>query len=250
MKNNVQVLLFAGLADRIGASALSVPVKEFPISTGELKAIIRETYPQAGSLIDISFAAVNQQYAAKDSLITETDEVALIPPVSGGDGLPSDEEEHKKHAGCTPDGMCVITTDILSPEDTLAKVLHPNHGASLNFVGTTREMTGDLRTITLEYEAYIPMALQEMQKIRSNIQTSWPGTACAISHRIGTVDIGEISVVIAVSSPHRDTCYDASRYAIEELKRTVPIWKKERWEDGSQWKGPQTGTWDPINNDC
>lgn len=247
MKNNVQVLLFAGLADRIGTSIITVPVKEFPISTGELKAIIRETYPDAGPLIDISFAAVNQQYATEDNLITINDEVALIPPVSGGDGLPDHEETNKKQSGCTPDGMCVITTDNLSPEDTLEKVLHPNHGASLNFVGTTREMTNGLRTITLEYEAYIPMALQEMQKIRSNIQASWPGTECAISHRIGTVNIGESSVVIAVSSPHRDTCYDASRYAIEELKRTVPIWKKELWEDGSEWKGPQSGTWDPTS---
>lgn len=245
MKNNIQVLLFAGLADRIGTTTLNITVNELPITTRDLKRMIRDSYPQAEALIDISFAAVNQEYATDERLISEGDEVALIPPVSGGDGLLD-----KKSTNClcesTPDKMCLITSEELSPEDTLRKVLHPNHGASLNFVGTTREMTGSLRTLTLEYEAYIPMALHEMQKIRSNIQEQWPGTFCAISHRIGKVDIGEISVVIAVSSPHRNICYEASRYAIEELKRTVPIWKKEIWENGSEWKGAQTGTWDPL----
>lgn len=246
MKNYIQVLLFAGLADRIGASTLNITVKQFPITTHELKNMIREAYPQASALIDISFTAVNQEYATDDHLITDEDEVALIPPVSGGDGL-SHESEKEHITGATPDGMCVITSAQLSPEETLQKVLHPNHGASLNFVGTTREMTGDLRTITLEYEAYIPMALHELQKIRDRIQDLWPGTFCAISHRIGMVCIGEISVVIAISSPHRDICYEASRYAIEELKRTVPIWKKEIWEDGSEWKGPQSESWDPLS---
>lgn len=247
MSNHVQVLLFAGLADQIGASRISIPVKNFPITASELKAAIQTAYPQASSLIKVSFAAVNQQYATEDSVITESDEVALIPPVSGGEGPSHHPEPNHTHFGATPDGMCVITSDILSPQSTIEKVLHPNHGASLNFIGTTREITNGLRTILLEYEAYIPMALQEMQKIRSNMQTRWPDTACAISHRIGRVKAGEISVVIAVSSPHRDTCYDASRFAIDELKRTVPIWKKEVWEDGSKWIGPQSGTWDPIS---
>lgn len=245
MKNYIQVLLFAGLADRVGTSTINITVNQFPITAQELKSRISEAYPQASALIDISFTAVNQEYATEDHLITGEDEVALIPPVSGGDGL-SHEAEMKHTTGTTPDGMCVITSEPLSPEETLQKVLHPNHGASLNFVGTTREMTGDLRTVSLEYEAYIPMALHELQKIRDRIEDQWPGTTCAISHRIGAVSIGEISVVIAISSPHRDICYEASRYAIEELKRTVPIWKKEIWEDGSEWKGPQSGSWDPI----
>lgn len=245
MKNYIQVLLFAGLADRVGTSTINITVNQFPITAQELKNRIREAYPQASALIDISFTAVNQEYATENHLITGEDEVALIPPVSGGDGL-SQEADMKHTTGTTSDGMCVITSEPLSPEETLQKVLHPNHGASLNFVGTTREMTGDLRTVSLEYEAYIPMALHEMQKIRDRIEDQWPGTTCAISHRIGAVSIGEISVVIAISSPHRDICYEASRYAIEELKRTVPIWKKEIWEDGSEWKGPQSESWDPI----
>lgn len=107
-------------------------------------------------------------------------------------------------------------------------------------------MTGDQRTVHLEYEAYIPMALSTMKTIGDEINEKWPGTQCAISHRLGKVDIAETSVVIAVSSPHRANAYEASRYAIERLKQIVPIWKKEIWEDGSEWKGHQTGPWDPL----
>jgi molybdopterin synthase catalytic subunit len=92
------------------------------------------------------------------------------------------------------------------------------------------------------------MALSAMQQIGHELKAQWPGTLCAITHRLGKVDIGEISVVIAVSSPHRAECYEASRYAIERLKQIVPIWKKEIWEDGSEWKGHQQGTWNPTFN--
>ncbi|MEK3734031.1 MULTISPECIES: molybdopterin converting factor subunit 1 [Paenibacillus] len=244
MTTPLHVFLFAGLADRIGSSSITMNIPQLPVSAGELKQLLSEAYPDAASLIAASFVAVNQEYAPADLLIHEGDEVALIPPVSGGDGL---GDRAGASTMATEDGMCLITSESLSVEDTLSKVLHPDHGASLSFVGTTRELTGERRTVTLEYDAYIPMALKELDKIRQNIAMKWPPSLCAISHRIGTVGIGEISVVIAVSSPHRADCYEASRYAIEELKRTVPIWKREIWDDGSEWKGAQTGTWDPSN---
>ena len=129
---------------------------------------------------------------------------------------------------------------------TTALVITANHGAALTFVGTTREMTGEQRTVHLEYEAYVPMALSQMANIGSEISERWPGVRCAISHRIGQVDVAEISVIIAVSSPHRSDCYDASRYAIERLKQTVPIWKRKygtmvpsgrdiNWDPGTPW---------------
>ncbi|MBW7461329.1 molybdenum cofactor biosynthesis protein MoaE, partial [Paenibacillus sepulcri] len=102
------------------------------------------------------------------------------------------------------------------------------------------------RTVRLEYEAYIPMALKMLRQIGDEVSQKWPGARCAIGHRIGVVDIAEISVVIAISTPHRDACYEASRYAIERLKEIVPIWKREIWEDGSEWKGHQQGPWNPI----
>ncbi|MNF04742.1 Molybdopterin synthase catalytic subunit [compost metagenome] len=90
------------------------------------------------------------------------------------------------------------------------------------------------------------MAVATMRQIGDEIAQRWQGALCAISHRIGVVGLAETSVVIAVSSPHRDSCYEASRYAIERLKQIVPIWKKEIWDDGSEWKGHQLGPWNPT----
>ena len=245
MKNTLHILLFAGLAEQIGSSLISFEVPHLPVTAGELKQLLSQAYPAADSLIKISFLAVNQEYALESTTISSSDEVALIPPVSGGDGQAADSSSQNMFE--SEDGLCSITFSPLQAEETLSKVLHPNHGASLVFVGTTREITGSLRTIKLEYEAYIPMAIRKMDEIRISIESKWPGTMCAMTHRLGTVGIGESSIVIAVSSPHRDTCYEASRYAIEEVKRTVPIWKKEIWADGSEWKGAQTGPWDPLS---
>lgn len=140
-----------------------------------------------------------------------------------------------------------ITANKLDTDEILAKVIVAEHGAAIAFVGTTREWTHGQRTVRLEYEAYIPMAIRTMEQIGEELAERWPGTLCAISHRIGVVAIAETSVVIAVSSAHRDSCYEASRYAIERLKQIVPIWKKEIWEDGSEWKGHQQGPWNPIS---
>jgi molybdopterin synthase catalytic subunit len=145
-----------------------------------------------------------------------------------------------------PTALYVITYDPLDIAEIAGKVIHPQNGASISFIGTTREWTHGKRTVLLEYEAYIPMALNALQQIGDEIENKWKGTLTAISHRLGRVEIGEISVVITVSSPHRANCYEASRYAIERLKQIVPIWKKEIWEDGSEWKGHQLGPWDPT----
>ena len=112
-------------------------------------------------------------------------------------------------------------------------------GATLVFVGRTRNSFKGKRVVKLFYEAYEPMALKEMTKIKTEIQHLWPETKVAMVHRLGEVGIGQASVVIAVSTPHRDNCYKASRYAIDTLKKNVPIWKKEIYEDGSQWKANQ-----------
>lgn len=235
------IKLFAGLADRIGSSQIQYDLPGPSITVPELKEHLAQTYPAARSLISISFVAVNQEYASNERSITAEDEIALIPPVSGGES--SQEPEQDTHV--SKDGLFVITAHPLSIEEVTSKVITANHGATLSFIGTTREMTGEQRTVHLEYEAYIPMALSGLEQIGREINEQWPDTLCAISHRIGHVDIAGISVIIAVSSPHRDTCYEASRYAIERLKQIVPIWKKEVWEDGSEWKGHQQGPWNP-----
>lgn len=234
------ISLFAGLADRIGASQIEITYSETTLTAVRLKEEIAYLYPDSAALVNLSFLAVNHKYAVDDLLITEQDEISLIPPVSGGQQDPASDSFHSQNH------MYAITSQPLSMEEVTQKVNTANHGATLVFVGTTREMTGDQRTIHLEYEAYIPMALSKMEQIGEEISANWPGTKCAISHRIGKVDIAESSVIIAVSTPHRDNCYAASRYAIERLKQIVPIWKKEVWEDGTEWMGHGQGPWDPT----
>ena len=246
MKFTIQ--LFAGIAERLNTSQLDFECNGEMITASVLKEQLGQAYPEAASQIRSSFLAVNQKYAPADTILKADDELALIPPVSGGDGTSNQNHDQQPHTQehRTEDGLFMITNAPLSVEEVTNQVITANHGAALTFVGTTREMTGEQRTVHLEYEAYVPMALSHMAAIGTEIAARWPGVICAISHRIGKVDVAEISVVIAVSSPHRSDCYDASRYAIERLKQTVPIWKKEIWEDGSEWKGHQLGPWNPM----
>eukprot|EP00130_Batrachochytrium_dendrobatidis_P008314 XP_006683189.1 hypothetical protein BATDEDRAFT_15015 [Batrachochytrium dendrobatidis JAM81] len=119
------------------------------------------------------------------------------------------------------------------------KVERREAGAITIFIGTVREWTKGKRTIYLEYQAYIPMAVKMLRAIGEEVQAKWPETKIAITHRIGRLDISEAAVGIAVSSPHRKAAYEANEYAIERIKQIVPIWKKEHWADGETWIGDQ-----------
>jgi MoaE-MoaD fusion protein len=226
----LEIQLFAGLVDLLGTPLLTLHIEAESITVRELKDLLSERFPANINALQSSFFAKNQAYAGDDAVLTEKDEIALIPPVSGGQSSPN----------------YIITHDPILAEEVSTKVNHPNHGASIAFIGTTREFTLGQKTALLEYEAYIPMAIKTMEQIGTELEDRWPGTLCAITHRLGKVGIGETSVVIAVSAPHRDECYEASRYAIERLKQIVPIWKKEIWEDGAVWKGHQMGPWNPT----
>jgi molybdopterin synthase catalytic subunit len=175
--------------------------------------------------------SINHEYAAPERSIPPEAEIAIIPPVSGGE----EAEEH-----------LIITEEPLSADLLIQKVSNPSAGAVLTFVGTVREFTRGRRTVHLEYEAYAPMAIKKMRQITEEIKTRWPEARVAMAHRVGRLDIEEISVIIAVATPHRDEAFAAGRYAIERLKAIVPIWKKEKWEDGSEWIGHQQGPWNPM----
>ncbi|MBT2287563.1 molybdenum cofactor biosynthesis protein MoaE [Paenibacillus albidus] len=226
---HINVRLFAGLAEIIGSSQLSFHAQENPLTAAKLKELLSAAYPDAASQIAVSLVAIDHEYAPDDSLIREAAEIALIPPVSGG-------EPESVHAS-TPDGLYCITDQPLDAQELLDKVLDANHGASLVFVGTTREMTGDQRTVSLHYEAYVPMALAKIQEIGREVLERW-NAHCAITHRIGLVTLKEASVIIAVSAGHRDICYEASRFAIEKLKQIVPVWKKDIGDSGEKWVSP------------
>lgn len=132
-----------------------------------------------------------------------------------------------------------ITNEAIHLEDVVSKVIRPEAGAISTFMGTVREFTHGKRTLSLEYQAYISMAEKKLEQIGEEIEKRWGNTQTAIAHRIGKLDISEIAVVIAVSTPHRKDAFEASRYAIDRIKEIVPIWKKEIWEDGTSWIGDQ-----------
>lgn len=137
-----------------------------------------------------------------------------------------------------PDHFQVIERPI-DVNDVIAKVIHPHAGAISTFIGTVREMTRGRKTLYLEYEAYRSMAEKQLYTIGQEIVHRWPEARVAITHRIGRLEISDMAVVIAVSTPHRPAAFEAARYAIERIKEIVPIWKKEYWEDGAAWIGDQ-----------
>lgn len=230
----IQVMLFAALADKAGDRTVSTEVPEHATVADVLKAVERD-YPQLAPLLPACFVSVNQEYAMPDQPVREGDELAILPPVSGGQDPQVSEPP-----------LFRVTEEPLQIEPVVRLVSHRNAGAVVTFVGTVREMTHGKRTVYLSYEAYEPMAISKMKQIAAEIDQRWPGTRVAIHHRVGDVDIEEIAVVIAVATPHRAEAFEASRYAIERLKQIVPIWKKERWEDGSEWQGHQQGPWNPL----
>lgn len=131
--------------------------------------------------------------------------------------------------------MIQLTDQPLDIEKIINKVRSKAAGAINVFIGTVRDTTDGRKVVSLEFEAYIPMALSEMNIISNYVQKQWPALTIAIHHRIGTLSIGDIPVIIAVATPHRKQGFEACAYAIDTLKKTVPIWKKEIFEDGGEW---------------
>jgi molybdopterin synthase catalytic subunit len=204
----VTVRLFAGLRERAGWSRREVDAA----TVADVWAALDLGDEPAGLLY-----AVNKEYASSDRALADGDEVALIPPVSGGAFLLSDEP--------------------LSLDRVVAEVRSDEAGAIATFTGTTRVHSRGRSVTHLDYEAYEGMAEQVMEEIADALRTRYELTAIAIHHRIGRVSIGETSVVIAVSAPHRQDALAACRDAIDELKERVPLWKKEVYEGGEEWIG-------------
>ncbi|MGH7934564.1 MAG: molybdenum cofactor biosynthesis protein MoaE [Candidatus Binataceae bacterium] len=224
--NRFTLKLFATLRERARASEFS---REFPdgITVGEIWRRLVDEFPAlAGNQDRIAFA-VNQEYVKNDYQPHDNDEVAFIPPVSGGAEAPWV-------------GPISIGYDPIEVPALERAVAHPGAGATVTFAGTTRQDNAGRRVIRLEYEAYESMALSEMRRLAREAGERWKIARIAIQHRIGFVDIGETSVAIAVSAPHRAEAFDACRFAIDRLKEIVPIWKKEYFEGGVVWIGCQT----------
>lgn len=223
----VTVKLFAAAADAAGRRLLEGDWAG--LTPSQLLQALQEQYPGLAKIAPVLAIAVNREYATPDRLLQDGDEVALIPPVSGG-SIDGDERPRFE-----------ITEEPLSADEVASRVTNPYSGATLVFVGTVREWTKGKRTTYLHYEAYPEMAIGQMQVISREIEERWPGTQVSIVHRIGKLEVLEPSVIIAVATPHRADSFAACRHAIERLKQIVPIWKKEIWEDGEEWIGSQLG---------
>ena len=187
----------------------------------ELKAALTAASPALAPLLPVTRVAVNQEFALSDTVIRAGDEVALIPPVSGGSGQ----------------GPFEIRTSEITLAEVERAVHHGGAGAVVSFAGNVRDKTGEHEVEALEYEAYDEMAQRYLAKIGGEVADRWPGARVAILHRKGRLIVGETSVVIAVSSPHRAEAFEGCRHAIEQLKKDVPIWKREIRADGSVWVG-------------
>jgi molybdopterin synthase catalytic subunit len=219
----VKVKFFAILRERAGASEV---IKDLPdgSTVAELWRELQHDHPKLDVPGVRLLYAVNQNYVGLDQRLSEGDEVVFIPPVSGGH-----------------DSMFRVTKQPIELNELVRYVTDAEAGAIATFIGTTRNNNEGRRVIALDYEAYPEMAEKELARIGADAARKWQICRMAIVHRLGPVQIGEASVIIAVSSAHREAAFAASRFAIEEIKKTVPIWKKEVFEGGEVWIGTQSG---------
>ena len=221
----VGVRLFARYREAAGRERLEVDLPEGGTVEAAWSAVV-DRHPQLGPYRPFTLFAVGNEYVEPGHRLRARDELCLFPPVSGGSG---------------GDVYRVIDAP-LSPEAIAAEVDDAGAGGIVIFSGVVRNETGGRPVKFLEYEAHAPMAEVKMREIGQTVRSRWPGVRrLAMLHRTGRLEIGEASVLIAVSAEHRGDAFEACRYAIDTLKRTVPVWKKEHFEDGEVWVGLQGG---------
>jgi molybdopterin synthase catalytic subunit/molybdopterin converting factor small subunit len=216
---HIRVRLFAAYREAVGAPTVDLELdgEATPARAWER---LRDLHPALDRFPGPAFA-VGDRYVPADYPLRDGDEVTLIPPVSGGS----------------------VHVDLVeSPIDVdrlLRRVRHPNAGAVVLFLGTVRDNAEGPHVRYLDYEAYDRLARAEMDRIAEEVTGRWPVLGVALEHRVGRLEVGEVSVAVAVSAPHRREAFEAGRFAIDTLKTRVPIWKKEVWEGGSRWVGAE-----------
>ena len=221
----VRVRLFARYREATGHERLDVEVPEGGTVETAWSAVVGR-HPVLSPYRSFTLFAVGQDYVDAEHRLRPDDELCLFPPVSGGSDL----------------DIFKVVESPLSPDAIAADVDDPGAGGIVIFSGVVRNETGGRPVKFLEYEAHTPMAEAKMREIGAEIRARWSGVKrLAMLHRIGRLEIGESSVLIAVSAAHRGEAFEACRYAIDTLKRTVPVWKKEHIEDGEVWVGLQGG---------
>lgn len=220
-------VLFFGAAREAAADESVLRVPSGATAREAFERLLEE-YPSLRRFRDSLLVAVNQEYARDLSVeLKEGDEMAVFPPVSGGGDEPSPASGARD--------FFALTTEPIDVGEVARRVVPRRCGATVTLDGYAREWTKGKQTLYLVYEAYAPMALAEMRRLGAEAHGRFDIEHISIVHRTGRTEIGETSVVIAVSAPHRRAAFEACEWAIRELKRTVPIWKREFFEDGSVW---------------
>lgn len=226
----MRVIPFGILKNWLGSSAKTLELPE-GASVGELLARVGEDAP-AQALRGIA-VSVNTEYATASRVLREGDEVGLLPPVSGGcpeaarpAGVPTDSSE------C---GFTALTREPIDAQALIAAAKHPEDGAVVVFDGIVRDNSRGRPTLHLDYEAYEDMAAKQLRSLAGEARSRFAVRNVTIVHRLGRLEIGESSVLIVVASAHRAQAFDACRWLIDTLKKTVPIWKKETFADGAVW---------------
>jgi MoaE-MoaD fusion protein len=213
----VRVLFFGAARDVVDQNPLEISLASPATVASAFQSLVAKFSDLERFGRSLLFA-VNQEYATPDTLLKENDELAVFPPVSGG--------SHD---------FFELTTKPIDVGAVARRVVLPECGATVTLDGYAREWTKGKHTLYLVYEAYDSMALTEMQRLGAEAHGRFDIAHVGIVHRTGRLEIGETSVVIAASAPHRQAAFQACEWAIKELKRTVPIWKKEVFENGEEW---------------
>jgi molybdopterin synthase catalytic subunit/molybdopterin converting factor small subunit len=214
----ITVQLFAAHRDAAGAATISLAVPP-GATAGDVWPMLIDRHPALRRVAPPTAVAVNDEVHPAHRPLSDGDRVALIAPVSGGD-------------------LIELVREPISVDALLTAVREPGAGAVVLFLGTVRRHSRGRDVDRLEYEAYEALARREMARIAGVAKDRW-GVRLAIVHRLGVLAIGEISVAIAAAAPHRRDAFEAGRFAIDTLKQTVPIWKKEVWASGSEWIGQE-----------
>jgi molybdopterin converting factor subunit 1 len=212
----VRVLFFGVLKDLAGKSSDVLDLPEEALVRDVLAHYLSEI-PRLKEALASLAVAVNQEYAGAETVLRSDDEVALLPPVSGGTG------------------KAATVRGPIETRGVLDRIKRGEDGAAVVFEGVVRNQTRGRRTLYLDYEAYEEMALQQMEGLAAQALKQFQVRDVALVHRLGRLEIGETSVLIVVASAHRAAAFEACRWLIDTLKRTVPIWKKEYFEDGAVW---------------
>lgn len=230
----VHIRYFAVLRERMGleSESLEFDGRDDVRAEDVFTACLKGHFEDPDKLKPHLRVAINQDFASFDAIVKDGDEIAFIPPVSGGSSPVSASEDL-----ASDDRRFRMTMEPIETSRVRDLVARPFAGALTVFEGRVRDHTGDRKVAYLEYEAYPEMALKKLIETASAAEEKWADTSVAIHHRYGKLDIGEIAVAIAVSSPHRAEAFDACRWVIDRLKENVPIWKKEVGPGGESWVG-------------